>query len=86
MIGAPENERCYFCGGKLEYKYATIPFVMNETVVVMRNVPAYVCKQCGEAIMDSPIAHRVDELLQQAYLIHSEVSVIQFSPATPQLA
>ena len=67
MIGEPGNDRCYFCGGGLEYKRTTIPFVMNETVVVIRNVPAHVCKQCGEAIMDSPVARRVDELLKQAY-------------------
>jgi YgiT-type zinc finger domain-containing protein len=78
MIGEPEGDRCYFCGGKLERKQATIPFVFNGTVVVIRNVPAFVCTQCGEAIMDSPVAQRVDVLLKQINRLHSEVSVISY--------
>ena len=79
MIGEQESDRCYFCGGKLKAQRATIPFVMNGSVVVIKNVPAFVCTQCGEAIMDSPIARRVDEMLKQVYRIGSEVSVLMFS-------
>ena len=60
MIGEPGNDRCYFCGGRLESKSATIPFVMNGSVVVVKKVPAEVCSQCGEAIMASPVARSVD--------------------------
>ncbi len=81
MTGEPENDRCYFCGGRLEAKLATIPFVMNGSVVVIKNVPAQVCTQCSEAIMDSPVARRVDQLLKQVYNLHSEVSVIGYSEA-----
>lgn len=79
MVGEPENDRCYFCGGKLKAQRATIPFVMNGSVVVIKNVPALVCTQCGEAIMDSPIARRVDEMLKQIYQIGSEVSVLTYA-------
>jgi YgiT-type zinc finger domain-containing protein len=84
MIGETENDRCYFCGGRLENKSATIPFVMNGSVVVIKNVPAQVCTQCSEAIMDSPVAHRVDSLLKQFYRLNSEVSVITFSESLPE--
>jgi YgiT-type zinc finger domain-containing protein len=86
MIGEQENDRCYFCGGRLEDKSATIPFVMNGTVVVVKNVPAQVCNQCGEAIMSSPVARRVDTLLKQFYRLNSEVSVITYSESLPEAA
>ncbi len=86
MIGEPENDRCYFCGGRLESKTATIPFVIKETVVVIKNVPAEVCSQCNEAIMTSPIARQVDALLKQVYHLNSEVSVITFTDSLPQAA
>ncbi len=86
MIGEPENDRCYFCGGKLESKPATIPFVMNGSVVVVKNVPAQVCTQCGEAIVDSPVARVVNSLLKQVSRLNSEVSVITYVEPLPQAA
>lgn len=86
MIGEPENDRCYFCGGKLESKRATIPFVMGGSVVVVKYVPAQVCIQCGEAIMDSPVARIVDSLLKQVHRLNSEVSVITYAESLPQAA
>lgn len=81
MTGELENDRCYFCNGKLESKPATIPFVKNDTVVVIKNVPAQVCTQCGEAIMNSSIARNVDILLKQVYRLNSQVSVIGYAEA-----
>ncbi len=86
MIGEPEDDRCYFCRGKLESRPATIPFVMNGSVVVVKNVPAQVCAQCGEAIMTSAIARQVDILLKQVYRLNSEVSVLTFTESLPQAA
>lgn len=86
MTGELENDRCYFCGGKLESKRATIPFVMNGSVIVIKNVPAEVCTQCSEAIMASPIARNVDVLLKQVYHLKSEVSVILYNEPLAQAA
>ncbi|MCX7839076.1 MAG: type II toxin-antitoxin system MqsA family antitoxin [Anaerolineae bacterium] len=78
MIGELVNDRCYFCNGRLEHKLATIPFVKNDRVVVIKNVPAQVCMQCGEPIMSSPVARNVDTLLKQAYCLNSEISVLAY--------
>jgi YgiT-type zinc finger domain-containing protein len=79
MTGEPEDDRCYFCGGKLESKSATIPFVVNGSIIVIKNVPAEVCSQCAEPIMSSPIAQKVDSLLKQVYRLHSEISVVGYA-------
>ncbi len=83
MTGELENDRCYFCGGKLESKLATIPFVMDGSVAVVKNVPAQVCVQCSEAIMSSPVAQNVEILLKQIYRLKSEVSVLNYSEPLP---
>ncbi len=72
-----------FCGGKLESKLATIPFVMDGSVVVVKNVPAQVCVQCSEAIMSSPVAQNVQVLLKQICRLKSEVSVLNYSEPLP---
>ena len=86
MTGVQENERCYFCGGRLTPDLATIPFVVGKRVVVVKEVPAYVCSQCGEAIMDSEVAGVVDQLLKRAWQSGFEVSIITYKQPELTLA
>ena len=84
MIGELENDRCYFCGGRLTSDLATMPFVVGSSIVIIKQVPAQVCAQCGEAIVDSPVAEVVDHLLRQARHSGFEVSILTYSQ--PELA
>lgn len=80
MTGKPENDRCYFCGGKLKPGLATLPFVVGSSVVIVKQVPAEVCSQCGEAVMISEVAEVVDGLLKQAQRSGFEVSIVTYCP------
>jgi YgiT-type zinc finger domain-containing protein len=86
MTGKPENDRCYFCGGKLEPGLATIPFVVGSSVVIIKEVPAEVCVQCDEAIMSSQVAAVVDTLLKQAQQSGFEVSIVTYGQPALALA
>jgi len=78
MTGELENDRCYFCSGNLEPGLATIPFVIGTNVVIIKQVPAEVCVQCGEAVMNSEVAAVVDKLLKQAQEFGFEVSILTY--------
>jgi len=86
MMYAHENDRCYFCGGALEERLATIPFVVGSSIVVVKAVPARVCTQCDEPLLESAVAAEVDRLLKQAYHAGFEVSVITYSELELALA
>ena len=86
MMHARENDRCYFCGGMLEERLATIPFVVGSSVVVVREVPARVCIQCDEPVLGSAVASEVDRLLKQARHAGFEVSVVTYSDVELALA
>jgi YgiT-type zinc finger domain-containing protein len=72
------DNRCYFCRGKLSPGLATLPFVVGSSVVIIKQVPAEVCTQCSEAIMDSEVAGVVDTLLKQAQQSGFEVAIATF--------
>jgi YgiT-type zinc finger domain-containing protein len=78
MIGEPENDRCFFCGGRLSPALATLPFVVGSSVIVVKGVAADVCTQCGEAVMRSEVAAAIDSLLKQAHNSGFEVSIVPF--------
>jgi YgiT-type zinc finger domain-containing protein len=83
MTGEPEkrNARCPLCGGRLvPNQRATIPFVLESTVAVIKGVPAEVCASCHESSMNGEVTDRVTELLHQLRSLKSEVSVVSYSP------
>lgn len=53
--------KCVFCGGKVGSESVTFSYENNEQVILIRNVPAEVCKHCGEKTYSPEIT---DELLK----------------------
>ena len=86
MTGEQENDRCYFCGGKLESRITLLPFVVKDNVVIVKNIPADVCSQCGEAVMSSNVAKKVDHLLKQAQHSGFEMSIVAYPLPAMDLA
>ena len=80
MTGEPENDRCYFCGGKVKAGLATLPFVFGSRVVIVKQVPAEVCGQCGEPMIASEAAAIVDGWLKQARRSGFELSLLTYEP------
>ena len=85
MIGERGSDRCYFCSGRLEPGVVTIPFTVGAGVVVVKQVPAHVCTQCGEPVLDSEIAVVVDKVSQTGQSAGFEVSVVTYEQVAPVL-
>lgn len=60
-------ERCSYCKGNLEKgKTEFIAHVGNE-VIVVRDIPAYVCNQCGEAYFTPEISRKIDKIMDDVH-------------------
>ena len=44
-------KRCYFCKGKVVEKKVKVDFRWGDELVVIEDVPAEVCQQCGKNIL-----------------------------------
>ena len=74
------NAKCPLCGGRLvSNQKATIPFVLENTVAVIKDVPAEVCASCHESYMTGEVTDRVTELLKQLRSLRTEISVVSYS-------
>jgi len=58
--------RCYFCGGTLEEQTSTFLYEDDGEVWVVRNVPAFVCQECGEKEYTQETTHQILALLQRS--------------------
>ena len=57
------------------------PFFIDGKIIIIKDVPAEICADCGEAFTKSSVAGRVEELLDKVEMLHSEMSVVHFRAA-----
>jgi len=55
---------CHFCGGELKEQLTTFLHEDNGQVWIIRNVPAYVCTQCGEKEFSSETTRQILSFLK----------------------
>jgi YgiT-type zinc finger domain-containing protein len=67
---------CPLCGGSKKPGTTTYSVELGFGVVVVRNVPATVCAQCGEEWIDSDTAQRLEHIAREAASKQHQVEII----------
>ncbi|MEK7404055.1 MAG: type II toxin-antitoxin system MqsA family antitoxin [Acidobacteriota bacterium] len=57
--------KCAQCGGTLESRTITYTQPWGDELYEFENVPALVCRQCGEVWLEERVATLVDEIIQK---------------------
>ena len=57
---------CHFCGGKVTAQQVDIMRHWKSRYILIENVPAYVCTQCGEKYYDAAVAEAMDQIMQSS--------------------
>ncbi len=59
--------QCPLCGGETVRKKVDHEYRKNGQYIVIKNVPAYVCQDCGETLFDSSVVKKLlsGSLLEQ---------------------
>jgi YgiT-type zinc finger domain-containing protein len=66
---------CPLCGGRQESGTTTFTAELGFGVVVIRNVPARICQQCGEAWIDDAVAEALERRVNDARVQRQQVAV-----------
>jgi len=70
---------CPICKGTKRPGTTTFTADLGFGVVVIRNVPAFVCSQCGADWIEDPVAQRIERLVEEARSKRSQVEVVALS-------
>ena len=72
--------RCYFCKGKIEEKRVRVDFRWGDELVVIEDVPAEVCQQCGEKYFSPEVYKAMENLAKTKAKAVKQIAidVIQF--------
>ena len=55
-------DKCYFCKAKVVQQQTTIDYRWGDTLVVIKDVPAGVCQQCGEKYLESGVYKELEKM------------------------
>ncbi len=74
---------CIFCGGNIRQKIVTVVKEHFGEVLIIENVPAGVCTQCGEREYEAVVASKLEMILKERKAVQKEklVSVADFALA-----
>ena len=71
---------CVLCkNGTTRRGTVTVTLERGKTVVVVRDVPADVCENCGEYYLDSPVAQEVYQRAEAAVARNAEVEILHYA-------
>jgi len=60
------GETCYFCSrGILEEKHVTVDFRWGEQLVIIENVPAKACNECGERYYAAKVVRQMEQIAKE---------------------
>lgn len=72
--------KCVICKhGETAPGLVTVTLQRGGTVVIMREVPAAVCRNCGEYYLDEAVAAKVYREAEAAVARHAEVEILRYA-------
>jgi len=73
--------RCPLCGDEKHPGATTFTVDLKFGVVVVREVPAFVCTKCGDAWINDPVVAKLESIVADARRKHTVVEVTQWQQA-----
>ena len=71
---------CFMCKGNINNCFSTFTTDIDGCVVVIKNVPSFICSQCGETSYNDDIARRLEQIINNIKgTASAEITVVSFS-------
>ncbi len=70
---------CFMCKGDLEEKKVNYIVDLEKTIIIIKGVPAKVCKQCGEQYFDDKTSENIENIVNQLKKLPMEVSIVNYT-------
>ena len=71
--------KCFLCKGELEDKNTTFMVELENCIIIIKNVPSQVCKQCGDISYSNEVAKQLEKLVGSVKNAITEIMVINYT-------
>lgn len=72
---------CCYCGGDMTETTTTYFEQLENTIVVIKNVPCHKCNQCGEVLYNAMVVERLEQITEQLEQALTEIAIVNYSAA-----
>jgi len=72
---------CFVCKGELSDGFTTFMTDLGNCIVVIKNVPAKICSQCGEVSYSDEVAKKIEKIINSLRNSVSEVAITDYKTA-----
>ena len=70
---------CFYCKGDTEQRLKTHAATLDSSVIIIKNVPALVCKQCGEVYFSDAVMQKLEAIIDRLDSIIKEVAIVDYT-------
>ena len=70
---------CFRCKGSAELKLKTHAVTLEKCVIIVKNVPAFVCKQCGEVYFSNEVMQNLETIIDNLENLIKEVAIVEYT-------
>lgn len=70
---------CFLCKGELEKKNTTFMVDLGNCIVIVKNVPSEVCRQCRETYYDDSVMGQLEKIVNSVRDAITEVAIVNYS-------
>lgn len=71
--------KCIYCSTDMNFKNKTYVANLEKCVIIIKNVPAYICDQCGEVYYTDEVAEKIEQIIGKLEDIIKEVAVVEYT-------
>jgi YgiT-type zinc finger domain-containing protein len=80
LLGLGYKMKCVICRqGDTALGEVTVTLQRDESVIIIKGVPAEVCRDCGEYYLDEAVASHVYEKAEESVRRHAEVEIFHYA-------
>ena len=69
---------CFMCKGELIEKKVNYMVDLEKTIIIIKDVPAKVCDQCGEQYFDDETSQNIEKIVNRLKDLSTEVTIINY--------
>ena len=69
---------CFVCKGELKEKKVNYFVDLDSTIIIIKEVPAKVCCQCGEKYFDDKTSENIEKMVNQLKAMSTEVTIVNY--------
>lgn len=72
---------CFYCSSDMLETTTTYFQELDNIMVIIKNVPCFKCKKCGEIAYTATVVGRLEQITEQLEKTFTEIAVVNYSAA-----